>query len=383
MSDFIRKVLSTEELLEIIKDARASNLLYLNNLDLTECDLRNISFKDFTLDNVFFSRHSPQEEFPKVLFNISFENSKLTNVSFAHSKQKQCNFDNSVLFNVDFFYSKLEVCRFRKAKVNLSDFRYTAIINSSLSSCSFTECDFYMCGFLGVTTLHNTNLTDCSITDAVFENNVIRIDNIKSLLQEDYETYIRVLQNTTNRIHNPLNPLAHTVHNTDLKPEKRKEKESVIAVESADVYLTMSGIYQGKGYTRDSNIAYKRANNWRLKHFIFELRNNPISSKTPNNILSILKYSSIALMGYGYQWWKVCLVFIAVALIGGAYMHYCVPDMDIVEAYARGLNNSMGPQDSFAERVGNFLYSSTHSAFGLLIIGFLGFILANKVRNNS
>jgi len=71
------------------------------------------------------------------------------------------------------------------------------------------------------------------------------------------------------------------------------------------------------------------------------------------------------------------------AFIGGLYLHLHVPEMDAVEAYARSLNNSLGPQESFAEKVGSFFSSSTHSALGLLIVGFLGFILANKVRNNS
>lgn len=374
---------TTDELSALIKEAHASKNFSLKNLDLSECELKNISFKGFSLENIIFSRHSPEEENHKIIFNLSFENSKLKKVSFAHSHLKQCNFDNTELLDIDFFYSILEVCRFRGASVNHSDFRYSKIANSSLSTCSFRECDFYMCGFLGTTTLHDTVLKDCSITDAVFEHNVIRIDNIKSLLQENYDTYIRVLQNTTNRIHNPLNPSAHTVHNNDLRPDKRKEKESKIAAESAEAYLALSGIYQGKGYTYDSNKAYKHANDWRLRHYVIEIRNHPLSLRTPKNILRVIKYAGIAIMGYGYQWWKVSLVFLLVALLGGLYMHYCVPEMDMIEAYARGLNNSMGPQESFAERVGNFLYSSTHSAFGLLIIGFLGFILANKVRNNS
>lgn len=375
--------LSLEEIRLAIINARVSGNLFLSNLDLTDCDLRNLDFRGFTLDNIIFSKHQTDEEEHKLIFNVSFEDSKLRRISFAHTILKQCNFDNAHLDNVDFFYSKLNVCRFRSAKIILSDFRYSEILNCSLSKCNLVECDFYMCGFMGVTTLHDTTLVDCSITDTVFENNVVRIDNIKSLLQENYDKYIHVLQHTTNRIHNPLNPEAFSTHNTDLTPEKRKEKESKIASESADAYLTLSGIYQGKGYTQDANKAYKRANDWRLRHHLLEVRNSPCSDTTIRNILSIFKYGGIALMGYGYQWWKVCIIFIIVAICGGAYMHYCVPDMDIVEAYARGLNNSMGPQDSFAEKVGNFLYSSTHSALGLLIIGFLGFILANKVRNNS
>ena len=60
MSDIILKILTTVELLDVIKEARASNTLYLNNLDLTRCELRNISFKDFSYsEETGVFRHKP------------------------------------------------------------------------------------------------------------------------------------------------------------------------------------------------------------------------------------------------------------------------------------------------------------------------------------
>jgi hypothetical protein len=367
----------------MIADARGCGEFHLHDLDLSDCELSNISFEKFRLENIVFSRHDPCDRERKQLFNVSFENATLNHVSFAHADLKQCNFDGSLLLNADFFYSKLSVCRFREAKVGLADFRYTKINDSSLSKCEFKECDFYMCGFYGLTTLHDTSLTACSITDAVFEYNIIRIRDIRSLLQENYDTYSYVISRTSDRINNPVKPKGKKDDPSVNEQNKKEEKEIQIAAESSDAYLALSGIYQGKGFMEDSNKAYKRANDCRLKHYLLRIKYRKISWGTANDILQVMKYAGIAMMGYGYQWWKVCLIFLVIALVGGAYMHYCVPDMDIVEAYARGLNNSMGPQDSFAERVGNFLYSSTHSALGLLVIGFLGFILANKVRNNS
>lgn len=373
--DFLKP--TAKELDAFIADALNSVSPSLCNLDLSECWVSNLDFGGFLLENIIFSRYAPEDEDKKMLFNVSFEGATLRNVKFEQAVLKQCNFDKSHSFNTDFFYSNLEVCRFRGAEVRMSDFRYSKVSDCSLSQCLFTECDFYMCAFTGVTTLHDTVMEDCSITDAVFENNVIRIADIKSLLQEDCDTYIRVLEHTSHRINNPVKPT------TPKAPEDRSDTEARIAAESADAYLALSGIYQGKGYMEDSNKAYKRANDCRLRYYIIMIKNTGVSRKLPSYVLQVLKYSMIALMGYGYQWWKVCVIFLMVVLAGGTYMHYCVPDMNIVEAYARGLNNSMGPQESFAEIIGNFLYSSTHSAFGLLIIGFLGFILANKVRNNS
>lgn len=71
MNDSNLKTLTTEQLFNVIKEARDSNTLYLNNLDLTKCELRNIDFRDFTLENVIFSSHNPEEENPKVIFNVS------------------------------------------------------------------------------------------------------------------------------------------------------------------------------------------------------------------------------------------------------------------------------------------------------------------------
>lgn len=374
-TDFLKP--TVEELKGLVDDARRSGLMTLRNLDLSECPIANLDFSKLLLENIVFSRHIPEDRERKMLFNVSFKGSTLRNVKFEHAVLQQCNFDKSHSCEMDFFYSNLEVCRFRDAELKMSDFRWSKISDCSLSKCLFVECDFYMCAFKGVTTLHDTTMEACSITDAVFENNVIRIQDIMSLLQEDYDTYVRVLRHTSGRINNPVNPIADREHEDD------SEKEARIAAESADAYLALSGIYQGKGYMEDSNKAYKRANDCRLKHYLIRIKNAGVSCKLPSYLLHVLKYSGIAMMGYGYQWWKVCVIFLIIALAGGAYMHYCVPSMNIMEAYARGLNNSMGPQESFAEIVGNFLYSSTHSALGLLIIGFLGFILANKVRNNS
>lgn len=374
-TDFLKP--TVEELKGLVDDARRSGLMTLRNLDLSECPIANLDFSELLLENIVFSRHIPEVQERKMLFNVSFEGATLRNVKFEHAILQQCSFDRSRSFEMDFFYSDLEVCRFRGAELRMSDFRWSKISDCSLSRCLFAECDFYMCAFKGVTTLHDTTMEACSITDAVFENNVIRIQDIKSLLQENYETYMCVLGHTSGRINNPVNPTAAR------KPEVGSETKARIAAESADAYLALSGIYQGKGYMEDSNKAYKRANDCRLRHYLIKIKNTGVSRKLPSYLLHVLKYSGIAMMGYGYQWWKVCVIFLIIALAGGAYMHYCVPSMNIMEAYARGLNNSMGPQESFAEIVGNFLYSSTHSALGLLIIGFLGFILANKVRNNS
>ena len=48
---------------------------------------------------------------------------------------------------------------------------------------------------------------------------------------------------------------------------------------------------------------------------------------------------------------------------------------------ACSLNNTIGPYEDFYRVVGLWL-SSIQTTLGILLVGFAGFVLANRVRNN-
>ena len=51
-------------------------------------------------------------------------------------------------------------------------------------------------------------------------------------------------------------------------------------------------------------------------------------------------------------------------------------------AFARSLNNTLGPFDKFTSSVGEWC-GSMQSTVGILLVGFMGFIIANRIRNNA
>lgn len=386
----LKKIPSREDLVRIMHGCEETGNKVLENLDLSECEGSNMNFDGYEIRNVAFSRYIPAREEKKKLCNLSFVGAGMCNVSFAAAILERCNFDRdagsgreNVIEEVDFFFSELSVCRFRNAHLKVADFRYSVLNNCSLSGCRVEIGDFYMCAFTGTTTLLGSKFSYCSLSTLVFEHNCLKIENIDHLVQDDYEKYRFMIGKTSGRLHNPCRPKGSGAHRRCLMESNKLETLSALAREGASVYQALSGAYAGKGFNRDSNIAYKRFCDRRMRYHSIEMRRESSWRKRVKHGFDYLKHMGIWSLGYGYQWWKVMTLFLLLALAGGLYLHLHVPEMDAMEAYARSLNNSLGPQESFAEQVGNFISSSTHSALGLLIVGFLGFILANKVRNNS
>ncbi len=379
-----------EDLLALMLACEQAGDKMLENLDLSECDTSGLSFEGYELRNISFSRYDPLCENKKRIFNVSFVGARMHKVSLSAAILDRCNFDryikagqDNIIEEVDFFFSELYFCRFRNACIRIADFRYSVLHNCFLSGCRIEIGDFYMCAFTGTTTLLGSIFRYCSLSTLVFEHNCLKIENIDNLIQDDCEMYKFMIEKTSGRIHNPCCPYGSSKHRVVFNESNRLETLSSLALEGASVYQALSGTYAGKGYNRDSNIAYKRFCDRRMKYHLIEMSRANSCGVKMRHAMNYLKHIGIWSLGYGYQWWKVLALFLLLAFIGGLYLHLHVPEMDAVEAYARSLNNSLGPQESFAEKVGSFFSSSTHSALGLLIVGFLGFILANKVRNNS
>lgn len=385
-----KKINLREELQEIMRVCEQSGNKLLKNLDLSECDINGLNFDGYELDNVSFSRYNTSSDEKKRIFNVSFVGARMFRVSFAAARLERCNFDkyagsgqDTLLEELDFFFCELYYCRFRNAHIKIADFRYSVLQHCSLSGCRIEIGDFYMCAFTGTTTLLGSKFVYCSLSTLVFEHNCLRIENIVNLIQDDYDMYRFMIEKTSGRVHNPCAPEGGLSHRTAFTESNRMETLSALALEGASVYQALSGMYAGKGFNMDSNIAYKRFCDRRMRYCLVEMRRKNTLVNRIKHAVAFLKHLGIWCLGYGYQWWKVLALFLLLALVGGLYLHLHAPEMDAMEAYARSLNNSLGPQESFAEKVGNFISSSTHSALGLLIVGFLGFIMANKVRNNS
>lgn len=395
----LRIVPDYDALTNLLRERKAANHLLLENLDLSEVECDSIDFSGFVLRNVVFSRFLPQKNSKKCIFNLSFVGCKLERVSFAQAELKQCNFDSdertTSMTKVDFFYSDIFVCRFRNTHLEVADFRYAHLYDCSMSDCKVRMGDFYMTGFYGTTNFIRSSFVYCSFTNACFENNCVCMASIPNgLVQEDYAMYGELLHMEDWKKYNPCAGFSHLnvyeEEKTRANDEDRelKELESKISIrdEAAMVYRIFSGIYDGKGFHNDSNKAYRRCKINEMCCYALRLKLDWKSHNWGGCIRDLWKFGALAfmrVMGFGYQWWKVVIVFVLLVLFFA--MVYDVlktndASMDTVVAYS--LTNSLGPYDEFLDVV-HGLKGSLQTVIGMILVGFLGFIVANKIRNNS
>jgi hypothetical protein len=100
--------------------------------------------------------------------------------------------------------------------------------------------------------------------------------------------------------------------------------------------------------------------------------------------------------GYGYKWQAPTLWFIGIVATYGLigilheYLsnHVFVSEQPVTKmsnniyTLCYSLYNSMAPSEKFIEII-SLPWATFESVFGVLLIGFLGFIIANNIRNDS
>ena len=153
--------------------------------------------------------------------------------------------------------------------------------------------------------------------------------------------------------------------------------------EAQEVYRQLSGIYAGKGLNRDSNRAYKEYIDYDLKQNWYGIGANweeKDYKKCCNNISNLLSDILTIICGYGYMGWVVVLWF-GILVSTFAFLCYAKKH-EAVDSFSYSLSNSLGPFEEYYNTVQGVL-PSIESVIGVLLVGFLGFIIANKIRNNS
>lgn len=411
---------SKVELEKLICECRSTGAS-LNNLDLTNIDVSNFDFSQLRLYNVIFNSFKPDEKIPKLIFNVNFQGCVLEKVSFAHCNLLRCNFDkykyirneystdcrSSVetkisesptrLVKVDFFFCLFEFCRFRNTEFEIADFRYSSFVDCSLSGWDVYVGDFYMTSFKGTTSFYDSSFKSCSLTNAIFEQHCPSIELIDGLIQEDYCLYHDVLMRAENwSKHNPCAGYNH-INEAEVENDSLRSRISN-SREAYRVYATLSGIYNGKGLFRESNEAYRRAKENEMKKYWLEMQQAWIDDCYLKSVKCLWKHLMILLskiLGYGYNMSRVFLLFLILVLAFGLFYYYRSPNFiefvpitdsasltDSVEmAFGYSLNNSLGPFEKFSNVVGVW-WSGLHSTLGMLLVGFLGFVMANRIRNN-
>lgn len=419
-----------EELNEIITQCRNQHRP-LANLDLSNIELKNIDLSKMTIENVIFNTFDVTVSENKLIYNVCFKGSRLSKVSFAQCNLVRCNFDKlepvkkeyeklshclginveqnleTHIEETDFFLCQFELCRFRETYIKIADFRYSQFLNCSLGGSQIELGDFYMAAFKGTTNFTNCIWTHCSITNATFENHCLRMNSIKKLAQESYKNYSEIIiKYETWHKQNPCADFS-CLNKAEDKNCIVKSK-SYISREASEVYALLSGLYAGKGLFKDSNIAYELAKKneawsqyYTLKDELIILTSKLLPNKkkrhdtqSPNemprsrisrilkSLACIISFFPCWLLGFGYKLKNVVVFFITLVLVFGYIFHVKNDECNVwYDEVGYSLNNAMGPLDEFIEAVGCWL-SSVQTTTGLLLIGFAGFIIANRIRNN-
>ena len=96
---------------------------------------------------------------------------------------------------------------------------------------------------------------------------------------------------------------------------------------------------------------------------------------------------AIQWMGYGYKLLNPFLGFLLIVIVFWMIFQFvdctvCINTPDWLQHIGYSLNNALSPFEDYYKVV-NIFISALQSTLGVLIVGFLGFVVANKVRNNS
>ena len=431
----LKVVKDTAELKTLIDQCRKDGTT-LKNLDLSGVELKNIDMNLLKIEDVVFNSYDVTRSDYKEIFNVSFKGTVLTRVCFAQCSFLRCNFDKyiptkkelekqnkiigtyeerkTIISEADFFLTRWESCRFRRTDIETADFRYSEFNNCSMGGCRVKLGDFYMAAFRGTTDFTDSVFSCCSITNAIFENDLIRMKGIDKLVQECYEDYSEVIIGHPKWYkQNPCGDFSYKNEGED-KGNTVKSK-AYIRHESSVMYAQLSGMYASKGFFKDSNLAYEKAkcNEAWAKYYevIYEhiklvaniretfkkwFTRNDIEpndkkdntyrvsyGKVVKNIFSLINFLVSWVLGFGYKLTNVVLCIVAL-VVGYAFIYHerLKDKIDWYDELAHSLNNTIGLYEKFCSVIQSSWLSSIQTTIGILLIGFAGFVLANRVRNN-
>lgn len=375
---------------------------YLTGYDLRDVDLSNVDFHDFRIDDVVFNVFDVKSKVHKEIFNVNFKGCIMNRVSFAHCSFNRCNFDSytttcvndqgethkedniTTINHCDFFFSQFTNCRFKNTKICVADFRYSSLTDCSMGYFNISYGDFYMTSFHGTTNFTHAAFKLCSITNATFENHCLLMENIDKLIQEDYYAYSNILMHQENWI--KQNPCADFSSLNKAEDEKCEiESRIYIAREAQHIYTLLSGLYSGKGFFKDSNLAYAMAKNNEALFYKLRMKKDWDEKEICNlfkDLQGWLDPSIARALGYGFKVVPVLgICFILILLFWWFLLVFDHPSSwDNGLAYS--ICNTMGPYFDHISEIYH-LIAGIESALGILLVGFLGFVIANRIRNNS
>ena len=401
--------------------------------------LYGLSFRGAKMERVIFAQASLDRCNFDCLENEQI-NIRLFNRSGIIITDNKC-----TLNNVDFFFSEFSYCRFRECNMNTVDFRYAKVTDCSMGNIDVTYGDFYYCAFMGCTAFVSGNFHKCSFTNAVFEHQVIRFKSIHGILQNNIKEYRSIIDDPNWKRYNPCGTKSesslsdeeirkeaietykqfsgiyagkglHKDSNAAYKKMKERELQRSwkIIIESVFwllLFLASLGILIcvsiEYGYI-NCNVMCHSLGVFALCIFFYYLYFSikdciKKALQYIYNCLKIKDFCGVAsglftfIMGYGYRWTFVIFWYVLLIIIG-AYK-YCngeIPEKSICKCacdcsktaeiaykgFTYSVYNSLGSYVEEYVCVVGSVWANFQTIFSFLLIGYLGFIFANKMRNN-
>ena len=354
---------------------------HIENEDLSMIDIDDMDFSDCIITNVIFSKEKQSE---RVLKNVIFSNAVLKHVSFGdavldggnfyNANMKDCSFQISIgkdktvtkkttINKVRFEKAFIKDCRFRNAGLKECDFRYADVINTTFENTSIELCDFYRTSFTGQNVFFDCRLIDSSIP-SYFEGTVIRRENLGNnrILQEDFEKYESFLDEKRTK----------NVFNVDYSLKKRyKDAESI--------YRELSGLWSSRGYFSDANWAYIKARRMERKKMCHTGNYKTIF------FLPKIVWNALCdfCFGYGESISRTIITYFLIVLIFAIILNIKLPDNSFIDSIWYSIKNMLAqtPEEIKFGRTLVDMLNLIQSTLGILITGILGFIIANKIRN--
>jgi len=358
--------LSRDELIELIQNSKSDWLV------LTQYDFTSTDFSGLNLTNVVFSDFHAHQTID--LSNANFQNCTIQNAKFSGAKFCKTTFRGSNLNWCDFRYANFEQCTFQATRL--------------------FGCDFYRTEFIGNNIFEDANLEGVSLYLANLEGAGIRRGNLgHRILQED-KTLFREYHR----------------HYAHISPADIQQHIDKCFQEASVVYRALMGTWTSKGLLEDASWAYVKLK--RMETLTFApWRSWKIYSQDHDKDLKgahlffsrvriVFKYlpkyvSNLfidALCGFGESIGKVVTTFLFLFLVCGLYYRVSQGVVDknggVIVSLADNLLFSLGnlvsvsfdrllPANSQTEFVMAF-----QSIVGIMLVGLLGFILGNKIRNS-
>jgi len=414
----------------------------MKNCSFNSATIENCSFKGTHMDHCSFERvarkliYSERQDETKTtkfkvtnLHGVHFDGARMKNCSFSFATIENCSFKGTHMDHCSFEGAKLKsiyserqdetkATKFKKTNITQTtfkeatithgrfrsprnektkefiqkttlhdcDFRYCKIIDCTFEDAELHKCDFYRTLFREINVFLGSKFSLCSFNLVYFEHSCILKDNLDRLVVENKKECIGFLEKIF------VDDVGKSASFDKIK-ERYKEGERI--------YRNFSSMWESKGHYRDAEWAYLNAkrmaknNNW-VQLGLFDNKENCKWYKWPPLIIARLirgrKHLVKGLLtemiyhftGYGTSISRIFIAYFIVIFAFSVYYSYSYSpsNFQLPVSFMIGLKSMLGLINITEEKccgIDGFV-STLQTGIGILFTGFLGFVIANRLR---